>query len=220
MDAVSYGWKKFTENIGPFLGLTAILLVLAVVVQLGTTYLTTGSLIATGGDIDPDTGLPENYLVTQLVSLMSSFVVGIISWVIGLALMRGALDVVDTGRTDMSAMFTRIPWGQAIVAGLLVSLATLVGTVMCILPGIIIGFLLYYSSVAVLDGNSAVDAISASFRFTTGNLGPTVLLFLLGVLGVVLSICTCGLGVLVVTPVMTIAVAYTWRVLQGRPVSP
>lgn len=48
------------------------------------------------------------------MSLGMGFVSTLISWVIGVALMRGAIDVVDTGRTDLGAMFSRINWGAAI----------------------------------------------------------------------------------------------------------
>lgn len=219
VEAISYGWRKFTQNVGPLLGVTAIMLIIGVTINFGVSLATSGSVLGTSG-LEPDGTLPDNYLIAQLGNLVGSFVIGIISWALGLALMRGSLDVVDTGRTDFSAMFTRIPWGQALLAGLLVYIATFVGTILCIIPGIIVGFLFYYSSVAVLDGNDAIDAIKASYNFTTGHLSETILLFLLAIVLIIVGICTCGIGLFIVTPVLSIAVAYTWRVLQGRPVAP
>lgn len=220
VDALTYGWRLFTKNVGPFMIITAVMLVISAAISFGTNLATTGSLFGTGSTVDPVTGLPENYLVHQLISLMASFVSGIISWVLGLALVRGALDVVDTGRTDLGAMFTRIPWGQAIIAGIIVMIVTFVGTLMCILPGIVAAYLLYYTNMAVLDGASGVDGIVASFNFTTKNVGPTLLLALLAIVIVILSLCTLGLALLIAVPVLCIAAAYTWRVLQGRPVVP
>lgn len=220
VDALTYGWRLFTKNVGPFMIITAVILVISAAISFGTNLATTGSLLGTGSTIDPVTGLPENYLLHQLISLMTSFVSGIISWVLGLALVRGALDVVDTGRTDLGAMFTRIPWGQALLAGIIVMIVTFVGTLMCILPGIVAAYLLYYTNMAVLDGASGVDGIMASFNFTTKNVGPTLLLALLAIVIVILSLCTLGLALLISVPVLSIAAAYTWRVLQGRPVVP
>ncbi len=78
----------------------------------------------------------------------------LITWVLTFAMVRGAIDVVDTGRTNLGAMFTRINWGQAI----LVVIATTVGLILCVVPGTVITFLLSYTNVAVVDGAPAIDA--------------------------------------------------------------
>lgn len=219
--AVEYGWQKFRDNLGPFLLMGLIIFVSGMVIQFTTNLVSTGTLLGTGGAVDPETGLPEQDLIATLIQLIGGLVSGVIAWVLGLALMRGALDVVDTGRTDFAAMFTRIPWGQAVIAGILVGLALIGGLILCIFPVFIVGFLLYYSSVAVLDGESGPGALAASFRFTTQNLGQTLLFAVLSILLIVIvTCCTLGLGSIVVTPLFAIGVAYTWRTLQGRPVAP
>lgn len=220
VDAIKYGWAAFTKNVGPFLVVTALLLVVGTAINLVINLGLTGSAISTGGDVDPDTGLPENFVMQQVASLVSSFVVGVFSWVVGMGLARGALDVVDTGQTTLGAMFSRIPWGQAIVAGLLVWLATSIGTLLCIIPGLIAAYMLYYATYAVLDGRSATDALGDSFRFTKDNLGDTILFLLLGVVVVIAGICACFIGLVVAMPVLYIGAAYTWRALQGRQVHP
>lgn len=220
LDAVDHGWKKFRRNALPFLVLTLLILGVGVLVQGGTNLATTGNPLGIP-QTDPVTGLPDQQsAVTQLASGAASLLSSIISWALGFALMRGALDVVDTGRTSLGAMFTRIPWGQAIIAGLLTAAALFVGLLLCILPMFVVMFLLYYVTPAVLDGESGVDALTASYRFTSRNLGPNLLLLLIALLLGLLSLCTLGLAYFVVIPVMSIAVAYTWRMLQGRPVAP
>lgn len=219
IDAVKYGWTKFTQNLGSFLGLTAIILVIGFGLNMLINLAITGSPINTGSEVDPATGLPDDFVRTQVASLASSFVTGFVSWALGLALVRGALDVVDTGRTSFGAMFSRIPWGQALLAGLLMWVASTVGLLLCIIPGIIVMFLLYYTNYAVLEGRSATDALGASFTFVKDHLGENLLLMLVAIGLGILAICTCGIGFLVLTPVMSIATAYTWRVLQGRPVA-
>lgn len=219
LDAVKYGWTKFTQNAAPFAIIAVIILIVGAGINFAVNLTMTGSLLGTE-NFDPATGLPEQGFAYQLASLASSLLTGVVTWVLGLALVRGALDVVDTGRTDLGAMFTRINWGQAIIAGILVAIATTIGIVLCIVPGIIVAFLLYYTNVAVVDGASGVDAITASFRFTKGNLGETLLYALLSIGLVIIGICTCGLGLIIITPVLAIGLAYTWRVLQGRPVAP
>lgn len=219
MGAIEFGWRGFTKNVVPFLVITAAILILGAAINTLSNLLLTGSLTGTGGEIDPATGLPENFWAAQMGSILASFLTSAITWVLGLALVRGALDVVDTGRTDLSAMFSRIPWGQAILAGLIVVVATFVGTLLCILPGIALAFLLYYTNFAVLDGASATDAVAQSFRFTSGHLGETLLLALLAIVIYVLSLCTLGLALFVAIPVLSMAAAYAWRALQGRQVA-
>lgn len=218
VDAFKYGWTKFTQNAGPFLLVTVLILGISLVISFGSNFAINGSLLATG-NVDPETGFPEPTVASELLSLLTSMVVSMISWALGAALVRGALDVVDTGRTDLGQMFTRINWGQVILASVLVSLATTIGTILCILPGIAAAFLFMYSTVAVVDGESAIDGLAASFRFTTAHLGETILFVLLAIPLVVIAICTCGIGMLVVLPMLYIGMAYTWRVLQGRPVA-
>ncbi|HCE60442.1 MAG TPA: hypothetical protein DER11_03350 [Janibacter terrae] len=219
IDAVKYAWTKFTQNLGPFLGVTAIVLAVGIGLNMLINLALTGSVLSSAEAVDPQTGLPDNFVQMQLANVVGSFLTGFVSWALGLALLRGALDVVDTGRTSFGEMFSRIPWGQALLAGLLVWLATTIGVVLCILPGLVAMFLLYYTNVAVLEGRSATDAIGASFTFVKDHLAENLLLLLVALGLVILAICTCGLGMLVVTPLLTIAQVYTWRVLQGRPVA-
>lgn len=218
VEAIAYGWRGFTRNLAPFLVLTAVALAIGVSISLLSNVITTGSVLGIEEyDSSPDLG---EMLARQGVSLGLSFVSSVISWVIGVAMMRGALDVADTGHTDLGAMFTRISWGAAVGAALLTTLAIWAGIIACVIPGLIIGFLLWFVLPAVVDGESATGALGASYRFTTGNLGDVLLFFLLSIAVLVAGVCACGVGLLVATPVLMIGMAYTWRVLQGRPVTP
>lgn len=217
VEAVKYGWNAFTRNVAPFLVLTIVSLAIGVTISFATNLIATGSVLGVREyGATPDLG---EMLATQALSLLGSFFTTLIGWVIGMAMMRGAIDVVDTGHTDLGAMFSRVNWGAAIGAAALGTLAMWVGIVACVIPGLIIGFLLWFISPAVIDGASATGALAASYRFTSGNVGDVLLFGLLTAVLLVVGVCTCGLGILVVTPVMTIGMAYTWRVLQGRPVA-
>ena len=218
VEAITYGWTAFTRNAAPFLVLAAVSLAIGVSISLLSNVITTGSVLGLQEyDSSPDVG---EMLARQAVNLGLSVVTSFISWVIGVAMMRGAIDVVDTGHTDLGAMFTRINWGAAIGAALLTTLAIWAGFIACFIPGLIIGFLLWFFLAAVVDGESATGALGASFRFTTERLGDVLLFFLLSIAVMVAGFCACGVGLLVATPVLMIGMAYTWRVLQGRPVTP
>lgn len=217
VEAIKYGWTAFTRNAAPFLVLTAVSLAIGVSISLLSNVITTGNVLGVREyDSSPDIG---EMLARQVVGLGVGFVASFISWIIGVAMMRGAIDVVDTGRTELGAMFTRINWGAAVGAALLTTLAMWAGIIACVVPGLIIGFLLWFVLPAVVDGESATGSLSASYRFTTGNLGDVLLFFLLSAAVIIAGLCACGVGLLVATPVLMLGMAYTWRVLQGRPVA-
>lgn len=56
-------------------------------------------------------------------------------------------------------------------------------------------------------------------EFTKSHLAKTLLIALVANGLAVISVCTCGLGFIVITAVLTICLAYTWRMLQGCPVA-
>lgn len=215
--AVTYGWTALTRNLTPFLVLGGAIFVVGYAIPGVLNLVTSGTVLGMQeAGATPDIGA---MLAGQLLKLAWSLVSAVVCWVLGLAMMRGALDVVDTGRTDLAAMFTRIDWLSALGAAIITMFVVWFGLLMCILPGLVVIYLLWFAPMAVVDGESATEALDASYRFTTGSLGEVVLFVLLSIALTVAGVLALGLGVIVAAPVVTIGMAYTWRVLQGRPVA-
>jgi uncharacterized membrane protein len=201
-DAIGYGWKAFTANIGP---LALIGLVLIVASGLSN-WLSRGF---------------DNWLLSITGSVLSFF----ISLVIGLGLIRAALAILDGGRPSVEQLVSTKDIGPYFIASLLVALVVTVGLLLCVIPGLIAGFLLQFYGYAIIDRKSdsvttapqstPTGAIRASFEVVAANVGPLILLavlcFLLNVAGALL----CGVGLLVTIPVTAIAVAYAWRYFSG-----
>ncbi len=215
IEAIKYGWRKFAENIVPFIVLAGISLVLSYI------YLVLVYVVLPGGPFDsPYTTSSSELAFGTLARLVLGVLASVAGWVLSVAMVRGALDVVDTGSTDLGQMFTRIPWLQVLLAGILVYLAVMVGTVLCVIPGLVAGFMLVFTQVAVLEGQEAIDAMRSSFELAKDRPGDVLIFVLLAlVVGIVVILCTGGLASLVVGPVYSIGLIYTWRVLQGRPVA-
>ena len=107
-----------------------------------------------------------------------------------------------------------------IVTALLVAVATAIGTILCYIPGIIIGFLLNWAMFYVVDqGMAPMDAIKASVSFATSHLGDTIVFYLLGIVVIIVGAVLCLVGLLVAVPVLLIAAAFTFRVLNGQQVT-
>ncbi|GAA4122825.1 hypothetical protein GCM10022215_28990 [Nocardioides fonticola] len=203
--AFSFGWNAFTKNAGPVIGAFVLgIVVYGVLVGLGTVLrLAVGdSLIA--------------QLVGQGLSLGFYTIAGTI---VGGLFAQAALPVADGQKFEFSRFTDFSKVGDLAVVGLISGAITLVGTILCFLPGIIAGYLLSYAAYFVVDQNlSGVDALKASFEFCKNNLGSTIVWWLLSSIVAGLGICLCGVGVLVTAPIALFGTVYTFRVLQGRPV--
>ena len=201
-DAIGYGWKAFTANIGPL----AIIGLVLIVASALSNWLSRGF---------------DSFILTIAGSLIGAF----ISLVIGLGLIRAALAILDGGRPNVEQLVSTRDIGPYIIASLLVAVIVTVGLFLCVLPGLIAGFLLQFYGYAIIDKkadsvttapqSSPTGAIRASFEVVAANIGPLILLavlcFLLNVAGALL----CGVGLLVSLPVTAIAIAYAWRYFSG-----
>lgn len=210
-DAVAYGWRKFTENWVPFV----VVVLITVVLSVGLALV---GFVASGGF----SARPESVLdsfVPSPVGILTRLLGLLVGWVVAAALARGALDTTAGLRPQLGDFFANIPWGQVVIAGAITSVLTFVGSLLCFIPGLVVAFLLMFTNLFIVDRQmSAVEAIKASVRLVTRDLGNTVLFALLAFVVVLAGWCLCGIGLLVAVPVAQIGLAYTYRTLQQVPV--
>jgi uncharacterized membrane protein len=199
-DAITYGWRGFTANIAPL----AIIGLVLLVVSILTNFLTIG-------------------FDSWLLDLVASAVALFISFMISLGLIRAALIIVDGGHPTLDQVVSTRDLGPYIVASLLVSVIVTIGLLLCVIPGIVAGFLLQFFGYAIVDGKTAsgapqsspIGALRTSFEVVTANFGPLILLALLCFVVNVAGLLLCGVGLLVSLPVTSIAIAYAWRHFSG-----
>lgn len=197
-EAFTYGWQGFTRNIGPL----AIIALVVIAAQLVTQVLQR---------------LFDNWVLDLSANLVGAF----ISLVISLGLIRAALIIIDGGRPKVEDVVSTDGIGSYIVASLLVAAIVTVGLVLCIVPGLIAGFLLQFFGYAIVDrrvdatttapNSDPIGALRASFAVTSANAVPLILLALLALAANFVGALLCGVGLLVTIPVTAIAVAYAWR---------
>ena len=218
-EAFGWGWKKFRENLGPLvvvaLAIVAVLIVLSVI----RFALTAG----TDAAIDPVTGEVENpgLFGTALVSsLLLGLVQFVVSVVVSAGIIKGALDITQGRPLELGTMFKGFSLGQLIIASILTSLLTFVGLLACLVGAIVVAFFLSFTTYFIVDeGQSAVDAMKASFAFTKANAGELLLLFLAIIGANILGACLCGVGLLITVPVTILAQAYAYRSLRQQPIA-
>lgn len=219
-DAFSWGWTKFTQQVGPFLlGVLAYLVVIGVVSAVLFAVILGGTVAS----VDPETqelrngagfGLVFGYLVVlAVILLLSAFMQAGVT--------RASLEVADGRRIEIGTFFRFDEFGKVVVAALLVGLGTAVGTLLFVIPGLVFAFLAQFTLFFVIDRRMApVDAIRASFTLVTRNLSAVVLLFLAVYAANLIGSALCGVGQLVSFPVGLLATTWMYRRLQDQPVAP
>ncbi len=214
-DAFGYGWKTFWRHPGPFILVALLMMVVSAVVNAIGSGLTRGEASTAG--------LFNGAAVTGTlsgVSLLFSFLAAVATVFFNAALVRGALDAADGRPVTVGSMFERWDKGAVLVAALIVGALSTIGTILCILPGIAVTFLAWFTTFFVIDrGAAAWQSVKASFSFTSGHLGPLLLCALLGVVTLVIGALLCGVGLLFAVPIVVLAGAYAFRALHGQQVA-
>lgn len=194
-EALSYGWKKLQENVGPLL--TAALAILAVNVifwLLGSGFL--------GG----------------LFKLIGWFV----SILISMGVIRIALKIVDGKPVETADLFQRAD--QALpyfIASVIVGIMVGIGFIFLIVPGIYLAITFGFFGYNIVDKeHGIVESIEQSAAITRAQKGDLfgfgVALFLFNLAGAI----ALGIGLLITVPVSMLALAYVYRKLSGEPVTP
>ncbi|MFL6106113.1 MAG: hypothetical protein ACJ72L_04055 [Marmoricola sp.] len=227
VEAIKYGWGKFSkkpaELLVPALIVIASIVVLEIVAQivLRATILGTHDCTDSIFGQQVHTQCGPGFIVTILGSALAGLVVSFISQMLGAGLIKSALNVVDGRPVDVGDVFAWATRPNVVTTAAIVSGATFVGTLLCYLPGLVIGFLTAFSMFFVVDKDMApMDAVKASVSFMTGHLGDTIVFYLLAIVTIVVGLIACLVGVLAAIPVVLAAAAYTFRVLHDEPVTP
>lgn len=211
-DSIGYGWNSFIANPVPLLLGVLIVGVAALVIGI------VASLFATalfGGPVER--GWISDFFYNLTVSLFTS----IVAQVLYGGLIKGALAQVDGRPIGVGEMWSGLKYADIAVAGILVSVMTSIGTALCVLPGLVVGYLAMFTLYFVVDrGMAPVEAIAASFRFVSSHVADTLVFYILVILVVIAGALLCGVGLLAAAPIALLASAYTFRRLHDQPVAP
>lgn len=229
-DAFNYGWKKFQENIGPWILGILILGVGLGVIQVLYQILISG--IIGGGsasfEYDPVTGqvttgggLANAGLIGALIgALLLSIPIAILGMIVAAQFVRGGLGTVDQGKIELGKFFETRLLGPVVIAAIIAGLLTMAGILACYIGAIVVAFFVQFYAYFVLGEEQAPwESIKSSFSFVNQHLANIIVLYLASLLAILVGALLCGVGLLVAYPVVFIAHAYTFRVLRGEPVA-
>ncbi|WP_211280557.1 hypothetical protein, partial [Mycobacterium shinjukuense] len=221
-DAISWGWNRFTQNavtlivpvLGYFVAIAGVVGVMFGLIFASSNSTTTTYTDAFGATAETTTtNLSPIAVVAMIVGYVVLFVVALYMHA---GLTTGCLAIADGRPVTMGTFFRPRNLGMVLVTGLLVVIGTLIGWVLCIIPGIIFGFLAQFAIVAVVDRSlSPVDSIRASIAAVRSNVGGSVLSWLAQYAAVLVGELLCFVGILAGIPVASLIQTYTWRKLSG-----
>ena len=160
--AISYGWKKYTENVGPF-----IVVILAPVAVFLVLFLI-GALVVKG---------LFGVLVFEAIGVL-------VSLVAYLGIFNAALMATSGQKVDVGKAFSTDRWGEWFGFAVLYGLMVGVGALLCGIGALVViafwGFAPFY----FLDGRKGIgEALTASLTVTKNNLGLAGALAVLAIVG-------------------------------------
>lgn len=197
--AWTYGWNKFIGHLGQILIAVLVLFAVQVLVQ-ALRYL-----------------VDDNWLIVWIFGLAT----WVLSMIIGAGIVRGALDITEGRSLEARTLLTPHKLGDVVVASLLIGIATFVGIVLLVIPGLLVMYFTSFTLYFLMDRPElgAIDSIKASFEFTKQHAGDVIVWFLLALATYIVGLCLCGVGLIVAIPVILIGTAYTYKTLRNEPVA-
>jgi uncharacterized membrane protein len=132
----------------------------------------------------------------------------------------GLLDIANGQPVTLGSFLRPRNIGAVVIASLIVGIATSIGEVLCVIPGLIVSIFSIFTIVALLDRNLApIDAIKASVDITKANFVQVLVAWLVVAALIFVGSLVCGIGLLVAAPVASLFLVYTYRRLSGSEVA-
>jgi uncharacterized membrane protein len=196
-ESLNYGWNAFKSQTGFFLGFILIFFIISFV---------------------------PSFIVQRLFPAPNpvGFVLRVVLWLVNLYLgmvsTRIALDIYDSGTANLNRLGDLfqiyIPY---VIGKFLFAVMVGVGTILLIVPGIILSLMFLYVGYLVVDRRlGPIEALKESYRITTGVKWPLFVFGLVIVLVNIVGMVCLGIGLFVSVPITMMASAYVYRQLSPR----
>ncbi len=204
-------WSAFVANIGAFLIPAVVYGLISLALVLGPILLEAIVMAATYSD---------GYYTSSTAPLWTSgirLIGSILSAVVSLLWSTGAYRAAGIARAGRRPSLAEsfVGTGPLILATLLVGVMVGVGSIFCLIPGLVLAVLSLFTLPAVAEGRGVTDGLSESFRMVRDHVGVSILAMLIlvaaGVIGGTLVV-----GVFVLMPLGALFVTALHHRLSGR----
>ncbi|KAA1248747.1 hypothetical protein F0Q45_18945 [Mycobacterium simiae] len=224
---MSWSWNKFTKNVAALVVpviVYAVAIGALVGVMAGVTFglsdTTTSTITDAYGNTYESTDVALSPIAGIVIFLISVAILAVAIYMHA-GLTTGGLDIADGRPVTIGTFFKPRNLGAVILTALLVIIGTSIGSVLCIIPGLIFGFISQFAIAAAVDKSlSPIESIKHSIATVRSNLGASLLSYLVQVAAVVLGELACYVGMFVGIPLAVLVQIYTYRKLSGGNVVP
>ena len=186
-------------------------------VVMGIGFGVFGGVTASSTTVDPTTGATTSdvsFAASMGGTVLLLLLVFIVQYLIHTALLSGLLDLADGKQVTIGSFFRPRNTGPALLTAVVVAIIVAIGSVLCLLPGLVASWLFMFALVATIDrGLGLGEALRTSFETAKNNAGNSLLVWILTWL--IMGICT-----IVTLPFGLLVIVYTWRRLSGGQVAP
>ncbi len=218
--AISWAFDTFKANATAFVALAAVVTVIQLVQQLGTRPLQNILVDCT----NPETPGQLNACtaaigISAIVAIFIAVVFSLLAFIAQIGVERAAIRTTQGVTPSFSEMFTTQYLGRYILFVIVFAVLFVVGLALCILPGLIVMFLLQLGPYYVLDkGYGVVEAIKASVNAVTKNLGPAIIMTVVNALVLLLGGLFWGILTLITLPFASLFTAHMYRQFNKEPI--
>ena len=215
----SIGWKHFNRQMSVWLIASAIFLGVMIAYSLLVSVVmiaaaASASTTATGATY-VSSGLGA---FSSLLILLSSILSTIFIFIFTINSYRNAVHAVQGGEITVGDFFKVAGIGKSVAVGLVVGIIYLVGMMACVIPGIVLSFILSFAPISVwVNPHLSIGGVlSDSFETFKRNPGIAIVIVLLThvVGGLVASTIV---GVLLVLPLTYLILTITYFMINQRP---
>lgn len=149
----------------------------------------------------------------SIAQVVGSLITGVGSLLWGTGPYRAGAVVVGGGRPSIGQ--AAVGTGALILASLLIAIGAAIGTVLCILPGLVLALFAMFALPAIASGQGVIEGIRSSLRLSWDHLGTAVVGFLIIVAGSMVGGAVL-IGLIVVTPLSALFVTALHHRLNGQ----
>ncbi len=219
-NAFAWAWAKFKTNTATLLtggvilllGMVAMYAIAIVVVFAVVPHPTLTMTDTQTGEVD---GIGR-YFATMSVGYGTLFLLLIPYWVLFAGVIRTSLRIADGETPGIGSLFSYRNAPRILLLAALTALGTLVGTVLCYLPGMAFGLFAGFSMYFLLDhGQGPITALKSSFSLVKNNFGNALVATLLAGLVMAGGTVLCLIGMVFSVPFGLLLLVYTYRFLTG-----
>lgn len=219
-EGLSWAWNKFSKNAAPLILATLVfglvIAALSILVSPLLQRVSPGTFDATGDVVGGTADTGAALVVVILVNIAQVLVGGVIAS----AYFGGLLDIANGQQVSFGSFFRPRNIVSVVLASLIVAVASSIGLLLCIIPGLLVSVFAWFTTVAIVDRNlSPIDGIKASLDIVKNNFGKVLGSWLTALAITAVGALLCGVGLLVAAPVAYLFQVYAYRILGGGSVA-